>query len=66
MVRCPLEQPKETDDWRSAIFHAYIKCGDKSCKVIIDSRSCINAVPSGTVIGLGLKLVPHPNPYNVS
>ena len=37
-VRCALTQPKEDDDWQcSVIFHTYIKCGEKYCKVIIDT-----------------------------
>jgi hypothetical protein len=67
VVRCDLTQPKGTEDWRRiAIFYTYIKCGDKGCKIIIDSGSCINAVSSGSVSRLGLKSVPHPKPYNVS
>jgi hypothetical protein len=67
VVRCALTQPKGTEDWRrTAIFYTYIKCGDKRCKIIIDSGSCINAVSSGSVSHLGLKSVPHPKPYNMS
>ncbi|XP_075665053.1 uncharacterized protein LOC142634648 [Castanea sativa] len=59
--------PRDTDDARrSAIFQTYTKCGDKTCKVIINSGSCINAVSSNVVSRLGLKLIPHPNPYKVS
>lgn len=39
---------------------------ERDCKVIIDSRSCIYAVPSTLVSHLSLKSMPHPNPYNVS
>ena len=67
VVRCALAEQRGTDDWRrSAIFQTYTKCGDKTCKVIIDSGSCINAVSSSVVSCLGLKLTPHPNPYKVS
>ncbi|XP_038983814.1 alpha-ketoglutarate-dependent dioxygenase alkB homolog 3-like [Phoenix dactylifera] len=67
VIRCALTQPKETDDLhRSTIFHTYIKCGTKDCKVIIDSGSCINAVSISIVSRLGLKPTPHPNPYKVS
>ena len=67
MVRCALAEQRDTDDWRrSVIFQTYTKCGDKTCKVIIDSESCINAVSSNVVSHLGLKLTPHPNPYKVS
>ncbi|GFS42491.1 hypothetical protein Acr_00g0080110 [Actinidia rufa] len=67
VVRCALTQAKEDNDWRcNAIFHTYIKCGEKDCKVIIDSGSCINAVSSSIVSRLGLNPVPHPSPYHVS
>jgi hypothetical protein len=67
VVRCALTQPKGTEDWRrTAIFYTYIKCGDKGCKIILDSGSCINVVSSGSVSRLGLKSVPHPKPYSVS
>ena len=36
------------------------------CKVIIDSGSCINEVSPNVISRLGLKLIPHPNPYKVS
>uniref|UniRef100_A0A2N9IG07 RNA-directed DNA polymerase n=1 Tax=Fagus sylvatica TaxID=28930 RepID=A0A2N9IG07_FAGSY len=67
VVRCALTLPKESEDWRrSNIFHTYVKCGSTNCKVIIDSGSCINAVSSNLVTRLGVKLIPHPNPYKVS
>ncbi|GFY95544.1 AGC (cAMP-dependent, cGMP-dependent and protein kinase C) kinase family protein [Actinidia rufa] len=67
VVRCALTQPKKDDDGRrTVIFYTYIKCGEKDCKVIIDSGSYINAVSSSTVIRLGLKPVSHPSSYHVS
>uniref|UniRef100_A0A2N9HNF0 RNA-directed DNA polymerase n=1 Tax=Fagus sylvatica TaxID=28930 RepID=A0A2N9HNF0_FAGSY len=67
VVRCALTLPKESEDWRrSNIFHTYVKCDSTNCKVIIDSGSCINAVSSSLVTRLGVKLIPHPNPYKVS
>ena len=42
------------------------ECGDKTCKVIIDTKSCINVVSSNVVSRLGLKLITPPNPYKVS
>ncbi|GFZ12735.1 hypothetical protein Acr_23g0011200 [Actinidia rufa] len=66
VVRCALTQAKEDNDWRrNAIFYTYIKCGEKDCKVIIDSGSCINAVSSSTVSRLGLKPVPHPSHFDI-
>ena len=67
VVRCSLAEQRDNDDWRRiAIFQTYTKCGDKTCKVIIDSGSCINAVSSNVVSPLGLKLTPHPNLYKIS
>ncbi|XP_022849921.1 uncharacterized protein LOC111372015 [Olea europaea var. sylvestris] len=67
VVRCTLTQPRDANDWRRhAIFHTYIKINNKGCKVIVDSGSCINAVSMATVSRLGLKSVPHPQPYSVS
>ena len=38
IVRCALIQPKGYEDWRRTnSFYTYIKCGDKECKIIIDS-----------------------------
>ena len=50
VVRCALTLPKESEN----------------CKVIIDSGSCINVVSSSLVTRLGVKLIPHLNPYKVS
>ncbi|XP_022867746.1 uncharacterized protein LOC111387423 [Olea europaea var. sylvestris] len=67
VVHCTLTQPKDADDWRRhAIFHTYIKINNKGCKVIVDSGSCINVVSKATISRLGLKPVPHPQPYSVS
>ena len=63
VVRCVLAEQRDTDDWRrNAILQTYTKCGDKTCKVIIDSGSSINAMSSNVVSHLGLKLTPHPSP----
>ena len=48
------------------MFHIITKIGGKSCKVIIDSGSCINAVSSKVITKFGLKAVPHPHPYIVT
>jgi len=64
VVRCALAKPKENDDWRrTSIFQTLTKIGGKNCRVIIDSESCINAIASGMITKLGLKTVPHPQPY---
>ena len=67
VVRCAYSQPKEKEDWRrTSIFQTLTKIGGKTCKVIVDSGSCINAVSSKVLEKVGLKAVPHPHPYNVS
>jgi len=44
----------------------YKKIGSKSCKVIVDSCSYINAITSKLITTLEMKSVKHPNPYNVT
>ena len=67
VVRCILTQSKTQDDWRRTnILHTFVKLGDKVCKIIIDSGSCVNAISTNAVKTLGLSTVPHPNPYKVS
>ena len=67
VIRCALSQPKEKDDWRrTTIFHIIMKIGGRSCKIIIDSESYINAVSSIVIANIGLKAVPHPHPYRVT
>ena len=61
VVRCALTL-QENEDWcRTSIFHTYVKCNDKSCKVIIDSGSCTNVVSANNLSRLGLTLVPIPS-----
>ena len=67
VVRCILTQSKEQEDWRRTnILHTFIKIGEKVCKIIIDSGSCVNAISASSVKTLGLTPVPHPIPYKVS
>jgi len=67
VIRCALSQPKERDDWRrTTMFHIITKIGGKSCKIIIDSESCINVVSSTLIAKISLKVVPHPHPYRVT
>ena len=67
IVRCILTQNIVQEDWhRTNILQTFVKLGDKVCKIIVDSGSCVNAISSSTVKALGLTSVPHPNPYKVS
>jgi len=59
--------PAEKDDWRrTATFHTFTKIGDNSCKVIVDSESCINVISSRLCENLGLEIIPHLHPFKVS
>jgi hypothetical protein len=59
VVRYALTQPEKTKDWRMpVIFHTYIKCKDKGCKIIIDNGSCINAIFSNIIAHLDLNKFP--------
>jgi len=50
VVRCALAHPKDTVDWRrTTISHTWIKIGEKNCKIIVNSESCINAVSSSWI-----------------
>ena len=67
VVRCAIAQLVLSDDWhRTAILTTNILINDKPCKILIDSGSCVNAISRNTINQIGLKLVPHPKPYNVS
>ena len=61
VAKCVPSQPAEKDDWRRTItFHMFTKIGDKSCKVIMNSESCINAISSRLCENLGLEIIPYP------
>lgn len=47
------------------IFYVYVKMGDRMCKLIVDSGSCINVISKDITAKLGLSLVPHLTPYNM-
>ena len=66
-VKCTLAQPEQVNDWRrTVIFQTCTKIWNKSCKVILDSGNCINAVASKLITILGMKPVKHPNSYKVT
>ncbi|XP_057972672.1 uncharacterized protein LOC131160807 [Malania oleifera] len=45
VMRCIMVTPQEQEDWRrTSIFHTYIKCGNKSCKMIMDGGSYMNVI----------------------
>jgi len=47
-------------------FHTFAKIEDKSCVVIMDSESYINAISSGLCENLELDIIPHLHPFKVS
>ena len=49
-----------------SLFKTTCKCGDKVCKMLIDSGSIDNLVSREAIRKLNLRRVPHPDPYKVS
>ncbi|PKA64798.1 hypothetical protein AXF42_Ash016829 [Apostasia shenzhenica] len=45
---------------------SYIRINEKACKIIIDSRSCVNVIATTTVSRTSLTPESHPNSYKVS
>ncbi|KAK8940525.1 hypothetical protein KSP39_PZI010475 [Platanthera zijinensis] len=67
VMRCILTTPRTSHDWkRSSIFSLYFKSGDKSCKLIIDSGSCMNVVSEAVILRMKLTTESHPSPYQVA
>jgi len=64
-VPCSSQRRTTTGD-ELTIFHIIMKIGGKSCNIIVDSGSCINAVSSTMITKFGLKAVPHSHPYRVT
>lgn len=59
VVRCALAQSKSKDDWRrTTISSTFTKCGDKNCRIIIDSGSCTSVVSTDTIKRLVFHLFP--------
>lgn len=51
---------------RQQIFQTRATCFGKICSMIIDTGSCTNVISSDTVRQLGLKVEPHPEPYDLA
>ena len=67
IAMCTFAQPEQINDWRrTVVFQTCIKIGNKSCKVIVHSGSCINVIASKLITTLGMKSMKHPNPYMVT
>ena len=50
----------------TCIFHIYIECEDKICRLIINSGSSINMISKSAVDGTKLQSKPYPWPYKVA
>ncbi|KAK8916805.1 hypothetical protein KSP39_PZI022608 [Platanthera zijinensis] len=67
VVRCMLSTPKESADyWRTNIFQAYFKAGEKVCRLVVDSGSCMNVIAESALARMGLTAEPHPSPFQVA
>ncbi|KAK8949134.1 hypothetical protein KSP39_PZI005042 [Platanthera zijinensis] len=67
VMRCILATPRAIDVWnRTNIFSVNFKSGEKWCKLIIDSGSCMNVVSESAVSRMLLTAEPHPHPYKVA
>ncbi|KAF7839637.1 putative mitochondrial protein [Senna tora] len=67
VMRCLLSNPIPQDSWkRTSIFHTFVKCGNKVCKLVVDGGSSRNVVSTSGVARLGLKTEPHPEPFRVA
>lgn len=54
------------DTWKCInIFHIYAKCGSKTCKIMIDSGSCMNIISIQALSKIQVNPEPHWNPYKV-
>ncbi|XP_078447042.1 uncharacterized protein LOC144715913 [Wolffia australiana] len=51
---------------RTSIFYLDVKIVGRTYKLIVDRRSCVNAISEDTAHKLGLTLIPHLTSYNVS
>jgi hypothetical protein len=63
---CTLSVQPNIDSQRYNLFQTKALVGpNKVCKVIIDGRSCCNLASKELCAKMGLKYLPHPNPYSV-
>lgn len=51
---------------KNGIFHTYAKCENKSCKITIDSGSCMNIVSTQALSRSQATLEPHPSSYKMA
>ncbi|GAV68466.1 hypothetical protein CFOL_v3_11969, partial [Cephalotus follicularis] len=61
VVRCNLSTIRDDNERKwTTIFHTFIRCGERSSKLVIDNGSCMNIVSKTTIVRLNLKVQPHP------
>jgi hypothetical protein len=64
VLRCILSTTVDNDEWkRKNLFHTYIQCGERTCKLVIDGGSTIHVVSKSAIARLNLKVEPHPQPF---
>ncbi|CAA6666526.1 unnamed protein product [Spirodela intermedia] len=56
--------PTTDDPLRTSIFYTYVKINGHTCKVIVDSSSCVNDVSDQVLQRAGLSTISHPAPYD--
>ncbi|KAI9200637.1 hypothetical protein LWI28_011047 [Acer negundo] len=67
MMRCILTKPVSADTWkRTNVFHIFIQCKGKSCKLVIDRGSIMNIVSNVAVTKFQLNPKPHLHPFRVA
>ncbi|GAV61061.1 hypothetical protein CFOL_v3_04589, partial [Cephalotus follicularis] len=58
---------RDDNEWKqTTIFHTFILCGERSCKLVIDNGSCMDIVSKTTIGFLNLEVEPHPKSLRVS
>lgn len=66
VVRCILSTAVDNDEWkRINIFHTFIRCGERTCKLVIEGGSTMNVVSKSAIARLNLKVEPHPQPFSL-
>ena len=53
------------EEQRDNLFHIRCHVQGKACSMIVDGRSCTNAVSTFLINRLGLSTIPHPRPYKL-
>ena len=65
-VRCSHRAVSNANWCRSSVFYIYITHEGKNYKLMIDEGSCAKIITKTALEKMGLKVEPHPYPYNVN